>query len=252
MLQEDGSNRDLAMEFIYKNWKQDIHTEIENVGYKEEKEEDIHKIIFKSFKKLINAIEKEEEIVNGLKSYFCSLIRIETIHFVMNKSNNPPWKDDFLAIARKRGCDSNEANEALQNGRIDFYKHLSKNSDVKIDNAKAYMSTCVSHAAGKILKTRLKTSEPTDAESCSSNYIDDMNLERDKREITRKLLAGLADIDRKILELFYINSYKLEEIADILDIDKANIKMRKSRALARLRTYAEQSGSLNAIKELLE
>jgi RNA polymerase sigma-70 factor (ECF subfamily) len=55
-------------------------------------------------------------------------------------------------------------------------------------------------------------------------------------------LQKLEEIDREILKLYFVDNLKNQEIAEILDLTEENIKVRKHRALKKLREILKDYG----------
>lgn len=68
------------------------------------------------------------------------------------------------------------------------------------------------------------------------------HLAAEQNEIMRKALTALNDVDRIVLELYYVESLRYVEIADVLGLNINTCSARLRRAKIKLRKIIEESG----------
>ena len=122
-----------------------------------------------------------------------------------------------------------DAEEVAHDSFIKAYKALGKfNKEAKFST---WLYRIVFNTAVSIKrKNKIYTEE---LDYASGVYSDDQssNMENmDKKKFINAALLNLPELDRTILTLFYLRDHSLEEIADIIQMNFNNVKVRLHRA----------------------
>lgn len=158
------------------------------------------------------------------------------------------YKDLAFTIAFRIIGNREDAEEITQDAFLNVYRGLDR------FRGKAKFSTwlyrIVYNAA--VSKKRLKKAPVSSIEDISHvqdtadvNSSPDANMENEERSwLLEKALGSLAEDEKTIVTLFYLNDASIEEIHTITGLSRANIKVKLFRARKRLQIIMTGSSSL--------
>jgi len=98
-------------------------------------------------------------------------------------------------------------------------------------------NTAISH----LRSIKIKTSPLDGLHEIASD--DETGMDDSMRKLVRKLVAGLPEVDRTIVTLYYLMDHSISEIAEIISISESNIKVRLHRS--RMKLHEELSLQLD-------
>lgn len=104
----------------------------------------------------------------------------------------------------------------------DTFYLLWKNQNNKIENLKSYLATISRNCAyDKLRKNKINYEFNENFDS-----IDNFSIMNYDLFIAKEKVARLNEEDKKIFNLYYINGYKVKEIAKLINLSVSNIKIR--------------------------
>ncbi|MFJ5791553.1 sigma-70 family RNA polymerase sigma factor [Lysinibacillus sp. NPDC093197] len=132
---------------------------------------------------------------------------------------------------------------------FEYYRHIAaiavwkayENADPSKGQYSAYIYTTVK---GEILKELTKERRFQDNVSLVAD--DTLNIIRCREEqinrleecsLVEKIMNQLKEEERKILQLYYLEGYRYEEIAKVLQLSVAAVKKRRTRLMNKLRSH---------------
>lgn len=160
---------------------------------------------------------------------------------------------DFYKLAMFRLKNEMDAQDAVQNTNILFYKNIKNLKEEKY--FKVWATKILINECNKIYNKRTKTFEEVELDEmkdnikiCSDDYVKAINSKLD----TMNILNSLSEKDRDIMYL-YINNYKIKEIAKIVDMKENTVKTRIKRSKEYLEKnfkYDKQRGEIMPVHKI--
>lgn len=143
-------------------------------------------------------------------------------------------KDYAFTIANRIVSHSEEAEEVIQDAFVKVYRSAdSFKGDAKFTTwfYRVVFNTAVSSKR----KKRVVTS-PIEDYSTPFGGVDQQDelSSENRKEFLQQALEGLPDEDKLLLTLFYFKEFSLEEISEVMSIEKGNIKVKLFRARKKL------------------
>lgn len=146
---------------------------------------------------------------------------------LMEHSKTSLWRAAMAVLKNPE-----DAADALQETALEAWKNLPRLGKDK------YLSTWLTrillYNCCDILR-RKKREQPSD-----KLYEEGRTQDRDETLDVRRAMAALAQSDRLVLTLFYMNDAPVKEIARILDLTEGAVRVRLTRARGRFRAAYEQ------------
>lgn len=145
-----------------------------------------------------------------------------------------PFKDRLYRIAKRILVSNDEAEDAVQEVYLKLWKGKEKIENYK--NPEAFAITMTKNYC----LDRLKSKQASNLKIVHSNYQNSDNLERqieanDGVELVFKLMEGLPEQQKIILQLRDVEEFEFAEIAKMLDSNETAIRVALSRARKTLR-----------------
>lgn len=146
-----------------------------------------------------------------------------------------PFKDKVFRLARRLLVSTEEAEDATQEVLVKLWNNREKLSSYS--SVEALAMTMVKNYC----LDRLKSKQASEMRIVHSNYTDrqaglqQQAEDRDSWEWAEKIMAGLPEQQRLIVQLRDIEQYEFEEIAKIMDMNETAVRVALSRARKTLR-----------------
>lgn len=146
-----------------------------------------------------------------------------------------PFKDKVFRLARRLLVSTEEAEDATQEVLVKLWNNKEKLSSYS--SVEALAMTMVKNYC----LDRLKSKQASEMRIVHSNYTDrqaglqQQAEDRDSWEWAEKIMTGLPEQQRLIVQLRDIEQYEFEEIAKIMDMNETAVRVALSRARKTLR-----------------
>ncbi len=140
-----------------------------------------------------------------------------------------PFKDKLFRLARRILVSSDEAEDAVQEVYLKLWKN--KRSLQNYRNPEAFAMTMTKNYC----LDRLKSKQAGNLKIVHSNYAHSQNVEReieanDGVALVFKLMEGLPEQQRIVLQLRDVEQFEYAEIAEMLDSNETAVRVALSRA----------------------
>lgn len=149
-------------------------------------------------------------------------------------------KIQWLMICRRYGRNLDEAKDMLQAGLIEIFQDL-KQFDAERGNFSAWSNRVIANAAIRYLKKWKYLSFSKDIEDYQDYFIENHAESQDavNTEEIIKAIQKLPPGFRVVFNMYVLEGYTHQEIADYLKISVGTSKSQLSRAKKQLRTWLE-------------
>ncbi|RME88724.1 MAG: RNA polymerase sigma factor [Candidatus Hydrogenedentota bacterium] len=159
------------------------------------------------------------------------------------------WQNDFLAFALSRLKQKHLAEDAVQDLFIKAKKNLNQLQDKT--KLKPWLIRTLSHICMDYHRKKKKEVlvSPEDKINFFEKLPDNSKNHSDKienAEIVESILDAMLEIEpeayRDVIVLYYYRNLKIEEIADMLEVEIGTVKSRLSRGRSKLKKELEKHG----------
>lgn len=144
------------------------------------------------------------------------------------------YKDKLMSVAFRYDNDINTAKDILQNTFIKIFKNLASFNAAK-GNFDQWSTRIL---INEVLMLKRKSKELLDGDSYESveKYTNIDLLDKITIEELRKVIEGLPEIHKVILNLYYFEEYSHKEIASLLGIKESSSRSQLSKSRRLLKT----------------
>ncbi|RAV30333.1 RNA polymerase sigma factor [Sinomicrobium soli] len=148
----------------------------------------------------------------------------EFLHTVM------PFKDKLFRLAKRLLTSTEEAEDALQEVLLKLWVNKGKITAYRSVEAFAVTTT------RNYCLDRLRSKQASNLKLAHSNYTDEASSlqrqveARDSVSLMHKIMQGLPEQQKMVLQLRDVEQYEFEEIGDMLEMNPASVRVALSRA----------------------
>ena len=155
------------------------------------------------------------------------------------------YKDMVYTIVKRVVGQSEEAEDVAQEVFIKVYHALSRfrmESKFSTWIYRIAYNTAISQIRGRKMEFSESFEEERFSSSLSDDICDDVSgMSHEERLIlAQQLIEQLPEGDKLLINLFYMESQSIQQIAEITDLSVSNVKVRLHRVRKRLQTEIQQ------------